>query len=213
MNVLNALGKLLGFTHDEESEKRLSAIQQKLEYLLSDINLEHDSKLRSKIESDPDRWINVVDITELPDFKKFNVTDIEVLHCAESSRNLEADNLLNKIRTKKPFQEDPDRNQRCIRVTGINLDATAFLQREFFESIFSSVKNVFLLNKRDEDGLAYTGTSIVELGSADEAKEAVEKGIAFDNGVLDVILLSDYEKQLKQAKENSTKKSPRRGQK
>ena len=213
MNVLNALGKLLGFTHDEEAEKRLSAIQQKLEYLFSDINLEKDSELRSKIESDPERWVDVADVTEMPEFKRFEVTDIEVLHCAESSRNLEADNLLNKIRTKKPFKEDPNRNERCIRVTGINLDATANLQREFFESIFSSVQNVFLLNKRDEDGFAYTGTSIVELGNADEAKEAVEKGIAFDNGVLDVILLSDFEKQLKQAKEKSPKKSPKRAQK
>ena len=210
MRVLNTLGKILGFTHDPLTEKRLHPIQQKLEYLLSDINLESDSTIRNKIEEDPDRWIDVVEILKFEDFKKNQVTDTEIIHCAESSRVLEADPERNRIRTMKPFKEDPERLNRCIRVSGLNSDATLDLQREFFESLFSSVENVFLQNKRTEDGLVYTGTTIVELGSAEEAKEAAEKGIAYDDGVLDVVVMSDYKEKLKETKEKTPKRSPRK---
>ena len=205
--MLKTLGKLLGFTYDGEAEQRLSPIQQKLEYLLSDFNLETDSYIRNKVESNSDRWIDIIDILNLEDFKRNDATDTEIIHCAENSRNLEADNQNNRIRSKKPFSSDPNRINRTIRVSGLNLDATADLQRNFFDSIFSSVENVFLQNKLEDHHLVYTGVTIVELGSEAEAKEAEEKGIEYGDGVLKVERMSQIANRLKQ---KTPKKSPRK---
>ena len=203
--VLRALQNFFGFTHDSELEHRLQPISVQIEYYLSDQNLETDKTMRKLIEEDPGRWIDAAFIADCQRMKMNKVTQDEIILCAQHSPFLEADPILQRIRSIKPFVSDPRRSYRTISVDGINKDAELDLQRKFFDSLFSDVRAVHPFYKIVDKNLEYSGKTYVELGSEEEAKMAVEHGIAFDNVVLKVELLSDIEKRVKEQQQSKKK--------
>ena len=207
--VLRALRGFFGFTHDHELEQRLQPIAVQLEFYFSDQNLENDKVLRKEIEKNENRWVDVVFILEFPRMKISKVTAEELILCAQNSPFLEADPIYQRIRSVRQFESDPRRKYRTISVQGINTDAGLDLQRKFFDSLFNDVRAVHPFYKISSKELVYSGKTYVELGSEDEAKIAVEKGIEFGDGVLKVELLADFEKR-KDEEMKKAESSPRR---
>lgn len=213
--IMKAFQNFFGFSHDSELEAKLWPCRHQIEYYLSDLNLETDKVFREQIEADPNRYISINFIMDCPRIKKLNLTPDDICDIAESSPFLEVDPIRTnyRIRSVKPFVSDPRRQFRSIRVSGINNDAPDHLQRKFFESMFSDIRAIHPYYKLDDNQLVYSGTTIVELGSEKEAKKAVDNGIEFDGGLLDVILVSDFEEKMKEQKKQKNEekeKSPRK---
>lgn len=211
--ILRALQSFFGFTHDTELEARLHPVAVQIEYYFSDQNLENDEVMKAEIAKNQDRWVDVAFIADFPRMRINNITPEEIIMCAQNSPYLEADPIHQRIRSVKPFESDPRRKYRIIFVQGINTDAELELQRKFFDSIFHDVRAVRPFYKIENKALAFSGKTYVELSSEEEAKEAVEKGIEFDGGVLKVELLADLEEKRKEEKQKSPKKSPRKERK
>ena len=208
--VLRALQSFFGFTHDSELEHRLQPISVQIEYYLSDQNLETDKTMRKLVEENPDRWVDTAFIADCQRMKMNKVTQDEIILCAQHSPFLEADPILQRIRSVKPFVSDPRRSYRTISVEGINKDAELDLQRQFFDSIFKDVRAVHPFYKIVDKNLEYSGRTYVELGSEEEAKMAVSHGIAFGDGVLKVQLLSDIEQRTKEQQSKKKERTPQK---
>ena len=222
-SVLHFFAWSLGFDKQSEGESeddepqywgvdpRKEAIREQLEYYFSGANLEQDKNMRAEIEKNEAQAISVDYFLRCNRLKQLGATAEEILDAARDSEYLEAHEQTRSICPQTKFVSDPHRAERTLRVTGIAADVPWREQCVFFKSLFppGEVVHVSLIRRFENGELVYTGTAIVELNSIEEADRAVFNGIQYGKGELEVVRMSDYQKQVQEEKAQSPNKSPR----
>lgn len=200
--LVNTLANLFGFSYDKKHEEKYCAISDALNFYFNPFTIETDEYMRNLLLSadKETRYIYCKDLIILPKMieigKSFGgISEDDIAKVGNINANFEADLASLAIRTKVPFNPDSHRIERTIRVSGFNEEADEESQRQFFESIFNDVNYITLVKTLEDGHYIYNGITIVELGSKESADEAVERKIAYADGVLDVVLMSDYIKQ------------------
>jgi hypothetical protein len=199
-----------------DDNPRQTLLREQLEYYFSGVNLERDANFLAEIGRSSTGQVSIDYILACNRVKQLHATADDVLQAAASSPYLTADPRSRTISSRSPFVSDPNRGSRTLRVTGFSANVPQSAQLQFFESIFpGAVARVNLVRTVDRDGqFVYSGTSIVELDDPDLASQAVENGIEYGTGLLEVELLSGYqEKTKKKAQAPPPKRPPKNSRK
>ena len=193
-----SFSKCLGFIYDEKEENRLNSIKEQIEFYFSDMNLENDNDFSKLILKSENRFINISYLLNRNRLKMLNATEEDIIFALKDSNEIEIDEKNFLIRSKIPFISDPRRKYRTLRISGLPNECDYKFQYEFFKSIFNNkLIRLSLYQKNFNNKLIYTGRTFIELNTEEEAKIAFERGIEFNDKLLEVQIVGNYYEELK----------------
>lgn len=157
----------------------MERIRKQVEFYFSDSNYRIDTFLRSECAKN-DGWFPVSVLLKFKRLSSMNATAEAVREALKESKVVEVNdnNQIRKVVTdeyKKYIAEDSI-DDRVIGIKGLRRDMTL----EEIEELLRKHMNPKLIRMRRDKKRMFTGCVLVELGSVDEAKQALEIKIYVD---------------------------------
>eukprot|EP01138_Halocafeteria_seosinensis_P000701 gb/GECG01000717.1/.p1 GENE.gb/GECG01000717.1/~~gb/GECG01000717.1/.p1 ORF type:complete len:357 (+),score=59.08 gb/GECG01000717.1/:1-1071(+) len=154
-------------------------IRRQIEFYFSDANMRRDKFLRSKVEAEPQGFVDLSILVTFNRLKELSTDYEEICNAVKDSEVVQVSADKTKIRRKTPLPANDDPSTRTVYVKGrfpqdSELDALIAFFRQYFP-----VKIVHMRRTRNKEKL-FKGSVFVEFENKDDAHKFVEMATSED---------------------------------
>jgi len=150
-----------------------SKIKQQIEFYFSDSNLRRDAFLKSTIEADPERFVNISILLTFNRLKSLTDDPEKVASSIHDSNMVELSTCGSKIRRIHELNPIDTSKERTLYAKGYPTDDSDLTIDQITE-IFSNFGNVMMVRlRKDKISSKFNGSCFVEFKTEEEMKSAV----------------------------------------